>query len=236
MLLSFDVAADAVVEHDHWHTVEHLPERLAIPGFLRGTRWVAVRGRPRYLVLYEVEALSTLTSSAYRERLDHPTAWTARMMPHYRGMRRGFCRVSEGCGAGLGRVAAVWRFKPLPRAEATLRAWVAGDLMPTLARRPGLGGAFLLESALAPQMTQEQQIRGADGAVDWVLVVTAYRDGALADLAAVGLAVPALAARGATQASDATYQIDYVLTAGDAMRAANAAVVPSSALPAGSSD
>ena len=40
MLLLFDVAADAVDEHDEWHTHEHMPERLAIPGFLRGTRWI----------------------------------------------------------------------------------------------------------------------------------------------------------------------------------------------------
>ena len=57
MLLGFDIAAEAVDEHDDWHTHEHLPERLAIPGFLRGTRWVAIDGAPRYAVLYEVESL-----------------------------------------------------------------------------------------------------------------------------------------------------------------------------------
>jgi hypothetical protein len=65
MLLSFDVLPQATAEHDHWHTHEHLPERLSIPGFLRGTRWVALRGRPRYLVLYEVAGLQTLTSPPY---------------------------------------------------------------------------------------------------------------------------------------------------------------------------
>ena len=38
MLLLFDVAQDAIPEHDEWHTHEHLPERLSIPGFVRGTR------------------------------------------------------------------------------------------------------------------------------------------------------------------------------------------------------
>ena len=54
MLLSFDVVPEAIDEHDEWHTQEHLPERLSIPGFLRGTRWVALHGLPRYFVLYEV--------------------------------------------------------------------------------------------------------------------------------------------------------------------------------------
>ena len=60
MLLSFDIVPDAAAEHDHWHTFEHLPERLSIPGFLRGTRWIALEGQPRYLVLYEVAQLATL--------------------------------------------------------------------------------------------------------------------------------------------------------------------------------
>ena len=43
MLLLFDVIEDAIPEHDEWHTHEHLPERLSIPGFVRGTRWVAFK-------------------------------------------------------------------------------------------------------------------------------------------------------------------------------------------------
>ena len=101
MLLSFDVVPEAISEHDDWHTHEHLPERLSIPGFLRGTRWVALRGAPRYLVLYEVEELATLTSPAYLERLNNPSAWTSSMMPHYRGMSRGFCLVTAAWASEL---------------------------------------------------------------------------------------------------------------------------------------
>ncbi len=46
MLLSFDVAAEVQVEHDDWHSHEHLPERLSIPGFLRGSRWRALASGP----------------------------------------------------------------------------------------------------------------------------------------------------------------------------------------------
>jgi hypothetical protein len=112
MLLSFDVIADAVSEHDHWHTYEHLPERLSIPGFLRGTRWIAIDGAPRYLVLYEVESLDTLTSPAYLARLNAPSAWTSRMMPHYRGMNRGLCSVLKSVGLGIGCLALLVKFTP----------------------------------------------------------------------------------------------------------------------------
>ena len=89
MLLSFDVAEEAIAEHDDWHTHEHLPERLSIPGFLRGSRWVSSNAKPRYFVMYEVAQLATLQSDAYLERLNRPSPWTSRMMTHYRGMNRG---------------------------------------------------------------------------------------------------------------------------------------------------
>jgi hypothetical protein len=38
MVLSFGIAPVALVEHDDWHSHEHLPERLSIPGFKRGSR------------------------------------------------------------------------------------------------------------------------------------------------------------------------------------------------------
>jgi hypothetical protein len=102
MLLNFDIDEPAIIEHDDWHTHEHLPERLSIPGFLRGTRWIAARGSPRYTVLYEVDRLETLESAAYLERLNHPTAWTSKMMPHYRGMSRALCSVEGSWGQGWG--------------------------------------------------------------------------------------------------------------------------------------
>ena len=124
MLLSFDIVPEAIPEHDEWHTHEHLPERLSIPGFIRGTRWIAVQGHPRYFVMYEVERLETLSSAAYLERLNHPTPWTSRMMPHYRGMTRGLCSVVESRGFGMGHFGLLIRFNRVPGAESTLRGWL----------------------------------------------------------------------------------------------------------------
>ncbi len=39
-----DVAPEVREEFDDWHAHEHMPERLSIPGFLRGSRWVAADG------------------------------------------------------------------------------------------------------------------------------------------------------------------------------------------------
>jgi hypothetical protein len=206
MLLSFDIAEEAIAEHDDWHTHEHLPERLSIPGFVRGTRWVALRqGQPRYFVIYEVRDVEVLTSEAYLTRLDNPTPWTSKMMQHYRGMTRGFCCVTGKAGLGLGHAALVVRFKPAGDASA-LRDRLVKELMPRLAVRPGLGGCTLFESAVAPPMTREQRIRGADAGVDWVLVATGYDAEAVSGLEHAELAK-------LEGAGFSLYRTDYALVA-----------------------
>jgi hypothetical protein len=212
MLLSFDVAAEAVAEHDDWHTHEHLPERLSIPGFLRGTRWVSLQGQPRYFVMYEVAELATLTSEAYLQRLNNPTAWTSKIMAHYRGMSRGFCSVTASFGLGVGHVALLVRFKPQAATEARMRAWLVSQVLPQLRSKIGIGSVHLLEGALTPQMTNEQRIRGADAGVDWAILVTAYRQDSLVELSSGNLGAARLSEQGAADVHQTTYRMDYCLS------------------------
>jgi hypothetical protein len=197
MLLLFDIAQEAIAEHDEWHTHEHLPERLCIPGFVRGTRWRAVLGEPGYFVMYEVEELAVLTSKAYLERLNNPTPWTSKMMPFYRGMTRGLCAVKESFGVGLGGVGLLLRVK---RGERLL-----DDILPGLPSRPGIGGAHVFEGAATPPMTKEQRIRGADARLDGALLVTGYSQDALESLMQTELA--------GAQLESAIYRLEYALTA-----------------------
>jgi hypothetical protein len=211
MLLSFDVAPDAISEHDDWHTHEHLPERLSIPGFLRGSRWVAVHGRPRYLVLYEVAELETLTSPAYLKRLNNPSAWTSKMMPHYRGMSRGLCSVVGSFGLGMGNMTYLVRFKHRPDTEGSLRRWLLDEVLSQLPAKRGISGGHLLEGAATAQMTNEQRIRGVDAGIDSALLLVGYESKALLDLVH-DLAGPRhLQLRGATVVAEGLYKFDYAL-------------------------
>ena len=212
MLLSFDVAQEALPEHDDWHTHEHFPERLSIPGFLRGTRWVALRGQPRYFVMYEVKELSTLTSDAYLERLNHPTPWTSKMMPHYRGMTRGFCSVTGSFGAGIGHVGLLVRFKAATGAESSLRKRLLEDILPPLPSLPGIGSVHLFEGAVTPAVTNEQRIRGVDAGLDWALLLTGYSEDAVTPLLHADLGNGQLAQHGAQGVLDAMYRMEYLVT------------------------
>src|SRR5262252_7858970 len=106
-----DVAAEVRDEFEDWHTREHMPERLAIRGFLRGTRW---RSEPAgsFFILYELDAPETLAGPAYLARLNDPTPWSRKMMPHHRNMVRSLCRVRESRGEGWAKTMATLRFSP----------------------------------------------------------------------------------------------------------------------------
>src|SRR5262249_56099036 len=60
-------------EFVRWHIREHIPERVGLKGFLRGRRYVAQQGHPKYFNFYETETAQTLESPEYRARLNPPT-------------------------------------------------------------------------------------------------------------------------------------------------------------------
>ena len=180
----WDIAPEVQAEWEDWHTNEHMPERLSIAGFLRGSRWVSGSS---YFVLYELDRPETLTGPAYLERLNNPTPWSRRMMPHHRNMVRCLCLVRASHGHGLAGVLATVRFS-------------RGKDLPQLPSRKGVTGGHLLEAQPMPVATEEQRIRGGDATADWVLLVGGYDAGAVEQAARQ----PAEAVRG-------LYRLSYTL-------------------------
>ena len=194
----WDMAADLRAEFEHWHSHEHFPERLALPGFLRASRWSAADGGEGFFILYELQDHGALSSPEYLARLNAPTPWSTRLMPHHRNMVRSQARVLHSRGAGVARHALTLRLSPhegeTQRLQAGLRA-----LIEELPLRPGLAGAHLLRTDTpAIATTTEQKIRGnADRSADWVFVVCGYEREALEGLRDEALADDALGALGA---------------------------------------
>lgn len=202
MLLWYDIVPDQVAEHDEWHTREHFAERVGIPGFLRAQRWVAHEATaPRYFVSYEVRDVATLTSLPYLERLEHPTPWTQRIMPHFRGMVRGFCRREHSLGHVLGAELLVVRFAARAGDEAALSRWLVDEALPAVVARAGIASAFTLAAEGAPPMTAEQALRGRDATVDRVLLVSGYDAGVVDAVGREALGASALEENGAVPGS-----------------------------------
>jgi hypothetical protein len=183
----WDIAPEDRPGFEHWHSSEHFAERLAVPGFLRGSRWVAVSGAPYYFVLYELTGLDVLSSDAYRERLNHPTPWTTRTMACFRNMTRSQCLVKGSEGGSLARAMRTLRFAPRTGHEQDLREWTVQQVLPALVAKPGITGAHLIENAVPAvplsEQTAEQRLRGGDATADWVLLVNGYDVDAVLSLA-----------------------------------------------------
>ena len=175
-----------VAEFEQWHSQEHFPERLAIPGFLRGTRWKAALGAARYIVIYETQDLATLDSAAYTERLNHPPARSGAVFLRFRDMMRSPCVVQAGFDNGVGGAAVTVRLSPAEGQAGPLALWLTQSLLPQLAAQPGVVAASLLQ-AQAPRLagrTIEQKLRGGDASADWVLLVRGYDATVLAAISA----------------------------------------------------
>lgn len=83
LLIMMEVEPEHEEEFNRWYWEEHVPERLAVPGFISARRYQAVEGEPKYLALYEVESADVLQSEAYKTALANATPWTNRMRQHY---------------------------------------------------------------------------------------------------------------------------------------------------------
>lgn len=91
-------------EYEAWHSFEHVPERLTMPGFLAGKRYVAGRGAAtRYLTIYDLDDSSAVESTAYKHLLAHPTPASLAMRPVMTDVRRGLYRHCGQTGFGLPR-------------------------------------------------------------------------------------------------------------------------------------
>jgi len=159
-----DVHDAGLDDFNAWYRQQHLPERLSVPGFLRGRRYENTSGAPRYFTLYETSEAAVLSSSPYLERLNAPTEWTRRALPSVRRMvRNAYRRVaSTGPDAATAHLLTV-RVQPHSGRGPYVRASLLGDALGTLAPL-GVAAAAVYESETAATsvVTAERKIVGGD--------------------------------------------------------------------------
>ena len=140
-----------------WHNAEHIPERVGIPGFLLGRRYLATDDATRFLMCYDTLGEQVLVSDAYLHALNHPTPWTREALTWFRNPDRNVYTLLSSRGAAAPSAApvlAVARFDAgaLPVAE-----------LPDGVTRLAL---YQLDGAGSSVRTQEAGIHGARSAQD----------------------------------------------------------------------
>ena len=213
----WNVRPEQRAEFGDWHSHEHFPERMSIPGFRRGSRWTSALDTQGFFVLYELEAYETLTSAAYLDRLNHPTPWSTKMMPHHLDMVRSQCRAAASFGGGIATSLATIRLSPRAGEGERLKAALI-DAIRDVPAMPGLTGAHLLvtDTPRATSRTAEQRIRGADAAADWIVLLSGYEGEAVEQAASTKLSAAELVRIGAQEKMIAgRYRLGYAMTAQD---------------------
>ena len=139
-------------EYEAWYQRDHMPDRLAVPGFRHARRYRRIEGSAQeFFTFYETDSPAVLRTPAYVARLAAPTDWTTAMMRHFRSMCRSIAVVASDQGHGIsGIIAVVGTAQALPTADAArlpplsnvtrARLWLAADdvaVNPEAALRPG---------------------------------------------------------------------------------------------------
>jgi hypothetical protein len=175
------IAEEAEADFVDWHVNEHIPERVGVPGFLRGRRYVALAGAPKYFNFYETETPAVLGSRAYLDRLNAPSDWTRRVVRHFRETSRTVCLVAASLGSGDGGCVAAIRLTAVAGADIRPHDFRARVMDPLL-RAPGIIAVHLLQGQLeiGAGQTAEKELRDRpDQTAAWILLIEAVERGAL---------------------------------------------------------
>jgi len=130
-------------EFNAWYNNRHVPQLTAIPGILDAARYVATKGGPKYLAVYELESPDVIRSDAF---VDRPrTPWDQQMSPQVIG--KNFTRVLgdqifpddlENADRGMAPVLQIGRMSVPEAVEAAWNAWYNGEYIPGYRRVPGV--------------------------------------------------------------------------------------------------
>ena len=183
LLVWTDIPADLEYDFNEWYNREHMRDRiLRIAGFIRGRRFVAVAGAPRYLAVYEAHSIAVMQSEPYRALVRNPDALSRRFIPLFQNTIKGICDVVTEAGEAEGAAIAMLPMVRKPSHDsAALRQWISKSLVPRLMREHGIVAARYIEknsAALAAGTTEH--LRPTDKYIDALLMIEAVSEADLA--------------------------------------------------------
>ena len=94
LVVTMEVDPADEAEFNRWYNEQHLPERMAIPGYVSARRFRLVEGDGAltYLCIWELEDGSPLQSRMYQEQQADPTALYLRVNGTIKARTRGLYR------------------------------------------------------------------------------------------------------------------------------------------------
>jgi hypothetical protein len=132
-------------EFNAWYNTEHLPDLLSLPGFLDGARYVAEKGGPKYLAVYELTSAEALMSAEFQKTRANPTPWSRRVSPTAIGKnvarilgQQIFPAGVELPERGMAPALQIGRMSVPETADQEWNAWYNGEYVPGYRQVPGV--------------------------------------------------------------------------------------------------
>ncbi len=153
LFASFDFSPAHEDEFHDWYDLEHVPERLRVPGFINAERWISDENPKVAVATYDLETHGVLRSPPYLAvGFDNASVWTKRVTAIAHRILR-----FEGEQLLPGGVVAPAEAKALlvasmnvdPAAEAEFNEWYNAEHLPQLGAVPGVLCARRYRSAEA---------------------------------------------------------------------------------------
>jgi hypothetical protein len=142
LFASFDFSTAHRDEFHDWYDLEHVPERLRVPGFLNAERWIGDENPNVAVATYDLESLGVLSSAPYKAiGYENSSVWTKRVTAMaQRILRFTGEQVKPGdlaAPAGAGALLAV-SMNVDPAAEPEFNEWYNAEHLPQLGAVPGV--------------------------------------------------------------------------------------------------
>lgn len=144
MLALMDVDAAHEADLNRVYDTEHVPERLAVPGFRTARRFKAVEGSPAYQAFYDLDNAQVLEGAAYRALGSRDNQWKELVAPYLSNQVRSVCEQvfptpDDTPPAPLHVPAALFVGLQVPvEQDEEFNAWYNTEHIPNLSAVPGV--------------------------------------------------------------------------------------------------
>jgi hypothetical protein len=89
LIAAMDFSAGREDEFHDWYDLEHVPERLRVPGFLNAERWIDTKNPKVAVATYDLETVGVLYSTPYVAIAGaNSSSWTKRTAKFRKGLMR----------------------------------------------------------------------------------------------------------------------------------------------------
>ena len=159
-----DITPEGEADFYAWHIEEHMPERVGIPGFRRGRRYVSADDvtLPKYFTLYETDTPQVTVGQDYLGRLNAPTEWTKVATKEFRNTFRALTQVKASFGQGPGGALATVRLTIDAAMGDAIERTLAMHVLPILAREARITGVHLCMTDMAASAGRTAETRDRD--------------------------------------------------------------------------